>query len=277
MNYYIKNNNIKFILLEGNHTYYSKKWSALSLFSIIENPNIKVICKKPKVYYDVLYIPYDNVDKSLYDNEYEYKNKSYNVITAHWDINGAIMDNGLKIKSKNKITVKNKDRTILLGHIHKHHTVDGTNAEYVGSPYQITFGDTQTEKQYIIYNDNTKEIKRYKYIPKYILKNIVLSNENKDEKIIEELLNSNNTNIFYKIGYYNTISANLIYTLKNSKNILNVYALDTINEENVNIELEEVDIDLSKYIIQGLEEFLKKEGLSIKQIDKAISIVKNNM
>lgn len=167
----IKEYPFEFVFMIGNHDYYSSKYNSLNIIQLLSefiSDKIKVIDKQ-EIYKDITYIPFP----------YSITKTKTKFTFVHTSVQGAKLDNDMVERNVKKYTLKKEfitscDTYFISGHFHSFQDVYD-NFSYVGSPYQINFGDKQKKKRFGIIAKN--ELKWIEYTPNYILHKLVLNKE----------------------------------------------------------------------------------------------------
>lgn len=138
-------------MIVGNHDCYFNNEkvyiNSLKTFSHIEN--ITVIDKNTSVVVDgksFMMCPWGSIPT----------NSNYDYLLGHFHPNGTVYNNGEVVKDSsysisNLIDMSNH---VFSGHVHQHkiNDFDGSKFTYVGSPYELDFGDADSEKGWIELN-----------------------------------------------------------------------------------------------------------------------------
>lgn len=109
-----------------------------------------------------LFLPYKREEKELreaFQKVYEMAEKP-NYVFFHNDIPGAQYPNGKRVKTDNPIVLCG-NVMYFGGHIHKHQVLHSNKVVYVGSPYQVNFGEVGEEKGIIFLNSKTEQWKLF--------------------------------------------------------------------------------------------------------------------
>lgn len=163
-------NEIKNIyIIEGNHDYYyrtTKQYSSTKIFGNL-NSNIQVINKIKEIELEgikILLVPW------LMSNDFEEfrQKKNYDLVLGHFEIKGFelnmygfINQSGLEVQDFRSF------KRVYSGHFHKRQKI--SNIRYIGSPYQVDFGEEGDTKGFTIIelpNLNEKFVKN-NFSPKY--------------------------------------------------------------------------------------------------------------
>jgi len=65
---------------------------------------------------------------------------------------GAFLNEASQAKEGIEPSVFPQDMPVYTGHYHKPHVVKGTRIEYVGSPYQVSAGECDQTKRFLVLN-----------------------------------------------------------------------------------------------------------------------------
>lgn len=162
-------NNPKFnlYLLVGNHDmYFFKRWDISSVKPLRAFPTVTVIDKPCTLgigKHAVDFLPYThNPSQDLAKIE----SPAHELLCAHIAVDGAKLN--LHYSTHSEVQVEHDGDMVIvgsnvyadwdqvfLGHYHGAQNI-GTNAEYVGSPLQLSFGEAFEEKHIVIYDLDTK-------------------------------------------------------------------------------------------------------------------------
>jgi len=253
-------NDIRFIILHGNHDVISTEQENKSSLDLI-NPlfnnegeyyNVKLVIDKPEVINDILYIPWSN---SLLDDIEQNKDKS-NILFSHFPLNGAVMSNGLQYKGRIKPSDLKDFKYVFLGDIHKPQNIQhkNTNIYYCGSIIKLDKGEYNDNKRFIIFDNETEEFEDIP-IEEYI-KNVELNvtEENEDEVLneIKNLTNdpTNNVIVRNKSGKASKILKDSAYNIK------------FIDESDY--EYTDRKIDISSSLDSQMREYMNIKGIEDK-------------
>jgi len=157
---FFKDNDINVYLTIGNHDTYFKNTNAINsikeLFSFYDNFNI--IENPTELYLDGLklgLVPW--ITKDNEDLCYSFINStSASILVGHFEINGFEIITGIKHSSGNDEQMFNKFDKVLSGHFHIRQSRG--NIHYLGSQYQMNFGDINCKKGFTVLDTNTREL-----------------------------------------------------------------------------------------------------------------------
>jgi DNA repair exonuclease SbcCD nuclease subunit len=192
-------------LLLGNHDlWHLNKWDVSSVNPLRAIPRVRVIDKpttRPVLgCYPVSFMPYTHdplstlkeiendreehiakCSRPLMDAPYKAGHKYPRILCGHVAVDGAVWNTKHQTFSEVVVehdgdmvkvdsdTFKGWDR-VFLGHYHAAQQLDAA-VEYVGSPLQLSFGETQQTKHILIYDlhDNKKEYIENDFSPKHLI------------------------------------------------------------------------------------------------------------
>lgn len=249
--------------IAGNHDYFSSKKSSLSVLEclceegVFSNLHIKRLPELTRI--DgvlVNFMPFPHI-------EFPDSKKPY-VNFVHLDVDGAVADNGYKIKVKKDLDFGEGNVTIS-GHVHKYQVIKSKRLVYCGNPYQKKF-DEELPKGFIICKAGYSGEKlkfTHNFIngmPEFALKTV----EIKNEKDLQNLSKSNS--IAYKISVGDGVVL--------PSDLGNKYNISTI-KSNFTMPVVVGDYTGDKVSLRsGLKLFLQDYGLDHKQIKRANAIAK---
>lgn len=158
----MKNNGLELIIILGNHDIYTNdNDSLIEIFSVfgkvIKSPEQMTIYNRQ---FDM--VPYTKREDDL--------PKEGDILITHISIADFSFDNNYHVNEKVAFAREYfKDfNYVFSGHFHKQQTKD--NITYIGSPYQLSFGEEGQDKGFIVFDCKTSEWERINYTkaPKYI-------------------------------------------------------------------------------------------------------------
>lgn len=155
---------IQFNAILGNHDLYYKNNDALSVLNIFNRiPNFNLISNCSAMNIEgmkILCVPYNcnqSLDFSMIEN--------FDFIFGHFDIKG--FDYMTGVSSSNGFESNQfKNVNVISGHYHKHQRKD--NILYIGTPYQITWGDFSNNNGYYTLENKTLTFIENNISPKHI-------------------------------------------------------------------------------------------------------------
>lgn len=147
-------------IIAGNHDVFYKNTNNLnSLQLLINKPNIEVITSKPKEIIindvNILLCPWITDDNQQVTLEMLQQTKAQ-IVMGHFDIVGFEMFKGHVSEVGLNRKVFDKFDMVLSGHYH-HRSTSG-NITYVGTPYEMMWGDYNDQKGFHILDLNTREL-----------------------------------------------------------------------------------------------------------------------
>jgi DNA repair exonuclease SbcCD nuclease subunit len=246
----IKNNNINIILLPGNHEIYNNdKRTILDIFK-----PFSCIKNEYEVNDTFHFYPFK---RSPDLSEIKLNTDKLNILLTHIDIADFKLTNITQSKGIKDRSVLDKFDWVFSGHFHIYQ--QQKNIVYVGSPYQLNFGEENQDKGFIVYdtNNNTWIREIYDNAPKF--KTLTVEQSLKEKEI---------NNCFVKLKINNKID-----NLSKLREIL--YDRGAINIEQ---EFENSFSDTSQFeqiklsnnsLSDILEEFINQdEIIKIKKLNK---------
>lgn len=170
-------------LLLGNHDlWYLEKCDVSSVFPLRNIPGVTVIDRPSTLEIEgkeISFLPYTHnpiADLSTIQNKDKFK-----ILCGHIAIDGAVMNKIYGIHSETSIehdgdmikvdaNIFHDWHQVFLGHYHCEQQLS-KNAEYVGSPLQLSFGEAFQHKHIIVYDLETheKEYVRNKFSPQHFI------------------------------------------------------------------------------------------------------------
>jgi len=168
-----------FYLLVGNHDVSDKSKSPISLLSFLkELPGLNHVHILESGEYEIinqriLLLPWcKDIEETL--SEIVENNPQVNVLISHLGVNEAQLSSGKC--GVDKITFQSLSqqfKTIVLGHYHKPQELSNDKSQlvYIGSCIQENWGEAGEDKRYVIYDDETNDIKfiENKNYPKFMV------------------------------------------------------------------------------------------------------------
>lgn len=151
---------LSFWTILGNHdTYYRNTNSVNSSDLLYQGYNNIMVIQKPSL------IPFDDLRIGLVpwitnDNEKDcmdfIQNSQCSILMGHFEINGFEVVSGIYHSSGFEKNVFSKYEKVLSGHFHIRQTKG--NIHYLGTPYQMNFGDIAGKKGFYVLNTTTREL-----------------------------------------------------------------------------------------------------------------------
>jgi DNA repair exonuclease SbcCD nuclease subunit len=173
----------KIYLLLGNHDlWHYEQWDVSSVYPLEAIAGVEVINKPCTVRiagHDVSFLPYThNPSEDLAKIKNTSKTK---ILLGHIAIDGALLnvmhgtEAEVEVENDGDMTKVTADifkgwDQVFLGHYHAEQKL-GLNAEYVGSPLQLSFGEAFQHKHIIVFDPDTleKEYIRNKFSPQHFI------------------------------------------------------------------------------------------------------------
>lgn len=188
---------------------------------------------------------------------------------GHFEVSGSTRDNGTKIKKAHDIDEK---ENWIMGHLHTPHDVGNTH--YVGTLYQLNFGES-LPKYFSIVNGRTKngklKVKKERHLvsPAFKLINLAVENEKDLKKIDKNPLNK------YRLLLSESFATDLD-VMEKYPNVVKIDGYKTKQEmqaliEESFLEITEQRIELPSWKDE-LKIFLKNKQADKKTIKRALAI-----
>lgn len=260
--------NVHFHIILGNHdTFYKNTNDVNSLKELFRGYSNITLYDTPSTIeingLNISLIPWINDSNKV--EYYDYiQNCSSSILMGHFEIMGFEVINGVKHHSGITESAFNKFEMVLSGHFHIKQS--RKNIHYLGTQYQMNFGDANTLKGFHILNTNTRELEFIENVDNIF--NIIYYD---DSSIIENILNGN-------ISQYKNSFIKVIVKCKNKpflfdKYINNLYSIETqeimiIDDysekiQNSLIDITEDTVSIINKEIDSLENNLNKDKLKL--------------
>lgn len=268
-----KYSDLQIYLIPGNHDYSDTDKISLQMSAFTTELSQKLNHVHFMLHPELVYL--DGVPFSFLPWPYYQTLHDPSVNIAHVEIKGAQMDGG---KIFNKGFSLTPDNYYFIGHLHRYQVIG--LAYFTGSLYQKTFAEPFNKGFHHVkawYNKTKNKIKcQPEWIPTkppFELCNLKVLHPQDLKKVLPPNPN--------KITQYRLLLRNGIQLptgfLENHPNVIDVTGklsqreLDSIEKENFAISMESSDVD----ILDGLDEFLQKDGLSTQQTKRANILLQN--
>ena len=155
---YLKNNNIKLYITIGNHDTYFKNTNELNSISELfrDDDNISIIETPQILNFDGLcigMIPWISKENEIECFDFIQK-CSCPIIAGHFEIAGFQVMNGVVHPTGIAENIFNRFEMVLSGHFHLKQTTN--NIHYLGTQYQLNFGDANSKKGFHILDTETR-------------------------------------------------------------------------------------------------------------------------
>jgi len=262
---------IEIICLLGNHDIYYRDSLEVSLIKIIaKKVNFITVFDEPTMINNIQLFPW------LVDGYLEKEDIRGEIILGHFEIKNFEMVRGHSCDDGLDIDLFD-DKMVLSGHFHLRGSRNNIN--YIGTPYQITWGDFGDRRGFYVLDNITKELEFIENKSSTIFVKIIFnSNESILVKVFDDL------EFGFSLEEFKTFIRENIDLLKNSNLKIIVFSdgfeefLDSIKEEKIkynfvnNIELKELreqsssDINMSSFdASEFIEQFIAKSNLTDKE------------
>lgn len=155
------------IVLEGNHDAYLKDDLSITSLALIKNKkNVTIINKFTPMSFGnkkTLIVPWltTELEKKFTENLPKIKMK-YDYVFGHFEICGFVYEAGVvAVNGLNPVDFFDNFKNTVSGHFHTHSEKKAgeSSIHYVGTPYQLTFGDIGEEKGFWIFDMDKDERK----------------------------------------------------------------------------------------------------------------------
>ncbi len=148
--------------LIGNHDTYFKSTNDINSPSLILTPYIKnLIWKEPKILNilgeQILFVPWISSDNKDICLEY-LSNASTKIIVGHFEINGFEMNKGVYCDHGIEPNIFEKFDLVLSGHFHQKSSGPNRRINYVGSPFEMNWGDYGEDRGFHLLDLSSKEL-----------------------------------------------------------------------------------------------------------------------
>lgn len=191
---------------------------------------------------------------------------------CHVEYNGALGDNGRKLRVKQEAEFTQPDKDFCVsGHLHTYQFLESKRAVYAGSPYQLNFGEA-LPKGFIRFNSESKKDNvhfDHRFVnnqPDFVLKQLVIESS----KDFDKLKKSDRTIYKLWIGDKVKVPSDLLSRYPNITG--GIFDLATKKKTENIVEREKIETHTFDLTF-GLKSFLREEGFSKKQRLLAKSIV----
>lgn len=149
---YMKGSDRKFIVLVGNHDFFSTDCTDHSLQPLKELPNVTVI-DRPAIIENMLLLPYYH-DLSKFRAVIEdSKNQDVDTLIMHQGINKSDYGNGFIAQNEVDLEELAHFKRIISGHFHLYQ--ERENLIYLGTPFTHSFGESNQIKYIAEFNNET--------------------------------------------------------------------------------------------------------------------------
>lgn len=149
----LKMSKLQHIVIVGNHDWFNLECKDHSLLALKELPNVRVI-DKPTSLHHGYFIPYIH-DQDELKNVLKQLPKG-STLFAHLELKGFDYGNGHICKSGLTTRSLSRFRRVISGHFHKYQ--EKGNFTYLGTPFSHTFGESNQQKYFGIYDTETDHL-----------------------------------------------------------------------------------------------------------------------
>jgi DNA repair exonuclease SbcCD nuclease subunit len=222
----LRDNGFKIEIVAGNHDYYYTNSSLITSLSKLEEFDNVTIYKNPVImpmYNNIGFVPYlsNTEEKKEFLDFIKTKCSATKTLIGHFDIQGFAMTKQFVSDNGFDQNIFKDFEMVISGHFHMRQY--NNNIKYVGSPYQITWGDVGDVRGMHILDTDTNDLEFIEN-PEEFYKKIEINQETDLTKLSETLLNFNNKHV--KIISENVdISNKLLDNISDSKLDLKTFNL----------------------------------------------------
>jgi DNA repair exonuclease SbcCD nuclease subunit len=265
-NFILKNKDIHFTIISGNHDLSSTGEGQSSSISVFEGyDNVTAITKL--TYVDkIAFLPYSNkliseLKKIKEDDE------SCQILISHFGVNEGMLQSGLSIVADVKISHLKQFKLVLVGHYHKPQDITNeyTRLYYVGNPSHLSWNDKNEQKRFIVYDTETLEVESIPITGFIEYKEFVVNNRQEYELIADEAEKLNNLGHHVKIrrNYQDTEQS----TKKETSGVMIIDKPAEVDITNRGIDLSQTDSEkIRKYMeIKNIDKELQDKHIKILQ------------
>ena len=229
-------------VIQGNHDTYLKDDLSITSLSLIKNKNnITVINKIQTIDINgekILMVPWltTALEENFIKNIEKIKGK-FEYVIGHFEICGFVYEAGtVSITGLNPIDFFNTFKNTLSGHYHTNSEKQSGDSKihYVGTPYQLTFGEVGEEKGFYIYDFETNESE---YIKNELSSKFIKLKSLDDIKKYDSF-----DNYFIEFEYNDKMSREEVFLIEKEISSKNPIMLRThVKEVNDIIEVDKID------------------------------------
>ena len=144
------------VMIAGNHDQVNLGGTVHALEPIAKAADSVSVFSEPTVWKNALWLPYRRRKDELEEALSMYKDE-VKAIFAHVDVVGADFNEAFQSSEGIQPSLFPLEIPTWTGHYHKPHTIRGTNINYVGSPYQLSFGESNQAKYLNVLDSSTWE------------------------------------------------------------------------------------------------------------------------
>jgi DNA repair exonuclease SbcCD nuclease subunit len=169
-----ENRDINFILIDGNHDCSSKSGNGVSALKSCDEESNVITIHEPSLIENMWMVPWNSDMIDAIKNP----PKEAEYLFSHLGVSEAKFNSGISIVSDIGVKDLRQYKHVYLGHYHSKQTVG--NMTYIGSMFQLDWGEKNEEKRFIVFDSETGETQS---IPTEGYKKYIefdLTNENKN-------------------------------------------------------------------------------------------------
>ena len=183
LDFFRDNQDLQFIVLDGNHDLSGKGTAVISALKSIDNePNVSRIQGLFTKINDILIVPYSHKMIEII------KGSTAPYLISHFGLNEGVLNSGLSIIADIGLnSLIDKYKAVLLGHYHKPQEIVREDIEvyYVGSPIQLDWGEKHEEKRFLDVDTDQGTITSVKTEGYRRYHEFELRNDNKDDVVAQ--------------------------------------------------------------------------------------------
>ena len=262
-------------IIVGNHdTYYKNTNKINGLNELVSDryPNISVYEKPEILELDGLcvgLVPWINAENEEETSQF-LKSCRCPIVMGHFELNGYEVMKGVKFDGGRSDKDLKRFEMVLSGHFHSKSSKN--NVIYLGTQYQITFGDLNDQKGFHVFDTETRDLE---FVANTDQMFYTIEYDDSDEKSVEDLINSIDetyTDKYVKVVVLNKSKYHLFDSLLEKLYEVNVSDISVVEYFNDEIEDEE-KIDLAQDTLTIINSEL--ESLEDVDLDELKRIMQN--
>lgn len=152
------------------------------------------------------------------------------IMCTHIGVNGAVMNNGMKIESSVKTSLFKQYKEVFIGHYHDGHS--WSNIRYLGASLQHNFGERDGKGMDVLFSDYSTELVPLEY-PRYIKYEVDVNSLT--QKDLDDLRNEKqNSNDFLRV------------VLVGDEKDVKSYNIQALKQVGVDVQMKTPDIEISE-------------------------------
>jgi DNA repair exonuclease SbcCD nuclease subunit len=208
--------------------------------------NIKIYENPSEIVFDgmcigiVPWITTDNFDECInFIN-----NNTCSILCGHFEINGFEVISGIRHEGGVESFLFNNYEKVFSGHFHLRQT--HKNIHYLGTQYQMSFGDVGSKKGFSVFDTNTREIE---FIENKNNLFYTLRYDDSSEdylKALKKVKYEKYINSFIKIIVINKKNPKLFDNLVDSLNSVGILGMTIVEDSSISSKLDDSEVDVSE-------------------------------